>query len=469
MVAALVACNGRATPGDPPTEAASVGQSPDVLSASLNGVPELCGEPPKPSRRGKPAPPEGLPANRYLFCAEVVATTADGGEHRWNIQILTNEPSPDVREKRLVFVHAGGPGLASTGRLAAVLPTLDYSQSVAVSWDGSTSSSEPGACGPASAAYGVDRSDWETTASQVAEECGARDGEAPWLASAGSAAEELEATRIALGKDQVDLLTYSYGTAVAQAYLALYPERVSRAVLDGPIVLETPWDQRIAAMRRATSRAWNEMVRRCLTRTCPAQTRQLLRESAGYAQVRARLLEDPVSVGSGQQDLTPTIVDQATLMGLRTVSTRKGLVQGIREALAGDGTDLWQYGTRQYFGLDRAVYLDALCHDLRHPGSIEAFAVDGDPLTASFATDLAPCALAPFIEFDTASNSRARVLVMASDLDPLTPWELVQHGTWSANTKLCHTHTPGHTGGLFRGPRLAAKRMLSGDAFRCPP
>lgn len=47
-------------------------------------------------------------------------------------------------------------------------------------------------------------------------------------------AEDVEALRIHLGEEQLDLLGHSAGTAVAQAYVAVHPERVRSLVLVTP-------------------------------------------------------------------------------------------------------------------------------------------------------------------------------------------------------------------------------------------
>jgi pimeloyl-ACP methyl ester carboxylesterase len=53
-------------------------------------------------------------------------------------------------------------------------------------------------------------------------------------------ADALEELRIALGIEQWTILAYSTGTRVCEAYMQLYPERVSRAVFLCPIYLRKP-------------------------------------------------------------------------------------------------------------------------------------------------------------------------------------------------------------------------------------
>jgi len=58
--------------------------------------------------------------------------------------------------------------------------------------------------------------------------------------------EDMEATRIALGYDQINLLSVSYGTRVAQLYAYIYPESLHRLILIG---VNTPghfvWDPQV--------------------------------------------------------------------------------------------------------------------------------------------------------------------------------------------------------------------------------
>lgn len=74
------------------------------------------------------------------------------------------------------------------------------------------------------------------------------------------AIDDLEAVRVALGAERINLVGISYGTRVAQAYAARYPERTRSLVLDGVVPPDQPLGGRIAADAQA---ALDALVRRC--------------------------------------------------------------------------------------------------------------------------------------------------------------------------------------------------------------
>ncbi|MFJ7956015.1 alpha/beta fold hydrolase [Streptomyces sp. NPDC096319] len=72
--------------------------------------------------------------------------------------------------------------------------------------------------------------------------------------------EDVEALRVHLGLDTVDLLGHSAGANLAALYTARHPERVARLVLltPGPaaVGLETSGEERLAAARLRTGEPW---------------------------------------------------------------------------------------------------------------------------------------------------------------------------------------------------------------------
>ncbi|MFJ5550942.1 alpha/beta fold hydrolase [Streptomyces sp. NPDC093225] len=73
---------------------------------------------------------------------------------------------------------------------------------------------------------------------------------------------DVEALRVHLGLERLDLLAHSAGGNLAQLYAAAYPERVRRMVLVTPtswaLGLGTTTEQRLAAARRRAGEPWFE-------------------------------------------------------------------------------------------------------------------------------------------------------------------------------------------------------------------
>ncbi|MFI9213068.1 alpha/beta fold hydrolase [Streptomyces sp. NPDC053253] len=72
--------------------------------------------------------------------------------------------------------------------------------------------------------------------------------------------EDVEALRIELGLDSLDLLGHSAGANLAALYTARYPERVARLVLATPgaaaVGLDTTGEERLAAARLRSAEPW---------------------------------------------------------------------------------------------------------------------------------------------------------------------------------------------------------------------
>ncbi|MFF5426939.1 MULTISPECIES: alpha/beta fold hydrolase [unclassified Streptomyces] len=72
--------------------------------------------------------------------------------------------------------------------------------------------------------------------------------------------EDVEALRVRLGLDTVDLLGHSAGANLAALYTARYPERVGRLVLVTPgtaaVGIDTPGEARLAAARLRSAEPW---------------------------------------------------------------------------------------------------------------------------------------------------------------------------------------------------------------------
>lgn len=75
--------------------------------------------------------------------------------------------------------------------------------------------------------------DIDAAATAWADRCKARYGQLIGHLGTWQVIQDVDAIRRALGEDTISLLTLSYGTVLAQAYLERYPQHVRAAVLDG--------------------------------------------------------------------------------------------------------------------------------------------------------------------------------------------------------------------------------------------
>lgn len=86
---------------------------------------------------------------------------------------------------------------------------------------------------------GLDRADFDrsvTFGRDLADRCGrSEDADLLPFASTRNTARDLDLVRAVLGERQLSYLGYSYGTYLGAVYAELFPRRVDRMVLDGPI------------------------------------------------------------------------------------------------------------------------------------------------------------------------------------------------------------------------------------------
>ena len=150
---------------------------------------------------------------------------------------VTRIPSTGQANAEPIFYLGGGPGASNMGAPppSVLLETHDY---VAVGYrgvDGSVFLDCPEVAG-AMKGDGVDLLSNASLAgvAESMDACAAR-LEAEGVDLAGYTIEEvvedMDAARAALGYDKVNLLSFSYGTRVAQVYAYLYPENIHRSAM----------------------------------------------------------------------------------------------------------------------------------------------------------------------------------------------------------------------------------------------
>lgn len=392
---------------------------------------------------------EGVPGEqltRRKFCAQIEVAESTGSKRVVQILAISDKDSDPISDRRILVYHPGGPGVSAVEAVGADPLAIDLTRYTILTWDGTTASLVPGACGPASSTFGVnrERATLVDEAQKVVKECLAGFG-GPDDVGALAAAKELETIRLAIGVDKFDMLAVSYGTAIAEQYLRSYGQAVGRAVLDGPLALEVPWAARVQAVGEAMSEGARALASTCATERCLAVGNAA--NGVTYSELRRVLVLRAPPVGGGNAKLTGTIVDQATLLALRSESYRAPWMAAVDAALGGDGTDLWALGEKEYFDLDRAVFYRSICSDINVPPTFEAFGAPQDQLLWSYTSTLAPCNGYPHTPLAVAPKSpSAQVLILASPNDPLTPSTLLDSAPeLSAAGTVCKTDVVGHT------------------------
>lgn len=151
------------------------------------------------------------------------------------IKAESSNPEPDP-----IFMLAGGPGQAATQAYLPVLPAIErvtFKRDVVLVDQRGTGQSNPLQCDFTT--YTETPTSALPTPEEIAEQfriCVEEDFDAdPRFYTTDIAMQDLEAVRVALGYDQINLIGVSYGTRAALTYMRLYPENVRTAVLDGVV------------------------------------------------------------------------------------------------------------------------------------------------------------------------------------------------------------------------------------------
>lgn len=252
---------------------------------------------------------------------------------------------------------------------------------------------------------------------------------------------DLDVLRAALGEDAVTYYGASYGTLVGAEYARAFPDRVARAVLDAPRTAqdwaESHPTEAFAARREAML---DEALKECFANPflpCPlGQTPAQARE--GVEALLADVEEHPVDLGGSPftRERAVEAIEQG-LGGGRDGFAR--LVGALGRAADGQWADLAAFGTPFRESEYWPSYLTIRCTDVGAPdvsveevrSTAQAWAQRYPVFGENVAWRAFECAgwpVGPTLEVRTDPVDPAGdVLVVATEGDPVTPPEFVDH------------------------------------------
>lgn len=353
-----------------------------------------------------------------------------------------------------VFYLAGGPGQSALESYVAVAPAfapLRRRHDIILVDQRGTGSSGPLDCrGEDSDEDDLVRIDLspETIADQTREclesiEAGGAD---PRHYTTSEAIDDLEAVRIALGVEHVNLVGVSYGTRVAQAYATRYPERTRSLVLDGVVPPDWPLGSTIAADAQG---ALDALVTRCAEDDgCRAAFGPA--GSWSPATLRDRLEADPLTVtvrdphdGEAREvEMTPEVVAVTVRLLLYGAETASLLPLALATASDGDfgplAAQFMLVAGELESGISHGMSNSVTCSEdaprLADAGTSKAML---DSEAGTFLADIistsltATCAEWPRGSTDAtlwgAFQSDVPTLLLSGQWDPVTPAEGAEH------------------------------------------
>jgi pimeloyl-ACP methyl ester carboxylesterase len=300
-------------------------------------------------------------------CAGLRVPLDRGGAVPGTIALKVERWRPRRATRPPVVLLAGGPGQSARRAFSGALGLLDVPDRDVILMDQrGTGGSGALRCRDLQAAN-------LANAERQAAACQALLGRRRHFYRTEDSVEDLEALRRALGASRLALVGVSYGTYLAQAYAARYPQHVERMVLDS--VVDTggvdPFNRDIIAASRRVLRA-----------LCRRACRTFTRDPVGDV---ARLVER-LARGSGRGFVVdelgvrrPAAIDRQGLFGTLVASdmddlTRAELPAAVVSALRGDSAPLLRLHRRAIApettdprDFSAGAFAAAMCEEVRFP------------------------------------------------------------------------------------------------------
>jgi pimeloyl-ACP methyl ester carboxylesterase len=355
---------------------------------------------------------------------------------------VTRVPAEGERLGAL-FVNPGGPGGTAGDFAAGLAPALP--SEVGEHFD--VVGVDPRGLGPSaidcggdfvdlySVDYSIDSPEDETTLLEVSEDyvegCEQAAGDVLPFLGTENVARDHDAVRAAMGDEQASFLMYSYGTAIAQVYAELFPDRVRAMVIDGILELGP------SGIDIATEQALGfESALDAFTADCDRDDSCPLAPDAEGAidELSAQVESDPVP--ASPRDLGPGDLALAMAEALYSEQLWPALADGVADALDGEGDGLIELADSYLQTGTFDVYFAVNCIDFAWPDTPEELLDDGAEAAREsphfgepIVNDYVRCSMWP-VEADPLDEVTAPgtppILVIGTTNDPATPFAAAQ-------------------------------------------
>ncbi len=284
-------------------------------------------------------------------------------------------------------------------------------------------------------------------AERFARDCSDAEGEFLDHLSTADAARDLDVLRSALGEERLDYLGISYGTHLGSTYAALFPERVGRFVLDGPLPANLDAEQVTLEQARGFEDALRRFAGHCLREgDCPLGDQVDDPDDQAVDAAVARLGSwlrsldaAPLPGRTPERPLTEGAATYAVLLAMYNPAYDWPELQAaLADAFAGDGVRLQALldsrlkrdESGAYAGNDVEAFFAISCSDRSVSGGAEAaerLGPEWESVAPTIGRYLAwgnlPCASwrAQTQPPVPASKGAPTILVVATTHDPATP------------------------------------------------
>jgi pimeloyl-ACP methyl ester carboxylesterase len=292
---------------------------------------------------------------------------------------------------------------------------------------------------------------------QLGEGCKRRSGAVAAHVSTEEVARDFDVLRSLLGQQKLDWFGFSYGTAIGATYATLFPDRVGRMVLDGPVdpsegVIDAGLSQAVGFQR-----ALRAYVNDCTSHWhCPLG-RDESKAMRRIADLLRRLDRHPLRTDDPGRKLTQGLAFYGIAKPLYSKSTWISLSNAFDAALQGDGSVLVRLADAYFEEANGEVFLAVSCLDARdQPTVADVEAVEARFARASpvFGRALAWGSLgcsdwpieATHPQIDIDAKTSEPILIVGTTGDPATPYESAKSLAKQLSSSVLLTHVgDGHT------------------------
>jgi pimeloyl-ACP methyl ester carboxylesterase len=338
-----------------------------------------------------------------------------------------------------LFVNPGGPGATASDFAVALAPALppevtEHFDIVGV---------DPRGLGPSAidcggdfvelyrVDYSIDSADDEETLLDVSQDyvdgCEAAAGDVLPHLGTQNVARDHDAVRAAMGDEQANFLMYSYGTAIAQVYAELFPERVRSMVIDGVLELGPSGIENATDQALGFESGLDAFVADCDDdESCP-----IAPDAEGAVDALMAAVEEQ-EIPATPRNLGPGDLVLGMAGALYSESLWPDLARATAEALDGDGSAMVALAD-DYLSIGTFdVYFAVNCIDFAWPDSADELLADGRDTAAqaphfgeSLVNDYVRCPIWPAegepLDEVTAEGTPP-ILVVGTTNDPVTPY-----------------------------------------------
>jgi len=266
------------------------------------------------------------------------------------------------------------------------------------------------------------------------EGCKRRSGAVAAHVSTEEAARDFDVLRSLLGRQKLDWFGFSYGTSIGATYATLFPQRVGRMVLDGPV---DPSEGAIdAGLSQAIGfqRALKAYVEDCTGRwRCPLGRKES-KAMQRIVDLLDRLDRHPLRTDDPDRELTQGLAFYGIAKPLYSKSTWVSLSNAFDAALQGDGSVLARLADAYFHEANGEAFLAISCLDARDRptvADVEAVEAKFARVSPVFGRPLAWGSLgcsdwpieATHPQVDIDADTSEPILIVGTTGDPATPYE----------------------------------------------